>query len=78
MKRAGRYFDKAEFAADWPVQFLILVTGILLSILEGSLGLWPIFSWCNATPDVDFPELDGSALHQIYPFLLCVHHRHCL
>ena len=61
MKRAGRYFDKAEFAADWPVQFLILVTGILLSILEGSLGLWPIFH--GATPLLTLIFLSWMVLH---------------
>tara|TARA_B100001057_G_scaffold55236_1_gene49091 strand:- start:119 stop:658 length:540 start_codon:yes stop_codon:yes gene_type:complete len=41
--KTGRYFARAEFAIDWPVQFLVGVVGVLLVFFEGSLGLWSLF-----------------------------------
>ena len=43
MTRAARYFARAEFAIDWPIQFLVGVTGVLLTFFEGSLALWSLF-----------------------------------
>jgi rod shape-determining protein MreD len=46
--RVTRYFARAEFAIDWPIQFLVGVTGVLLTFFEGSLALWSLFY--GATP----------------------------
>jgi len=74
VSRVRHYFENAEFAADWPVQFLIIVVGVLLAILEGSLALWSVFF--GATPLVTLIFLYWITLHHakfvtiLTPFLI--------
>jgi cell shape-determining protein MreD len=69
-----RYFEKAEFAVDWPIQFLIIVTGVFLAVFEGSLSLWSVFY--GATPLLSLIFLYWVTLHHekfvtvLTPFLI--------
>ncbi|MDB2324725.1 hypothetical protein N9W44_04100 [Alphaproteobacteria bacterium] len=56
-----RYFKRADFSIDWPVQFLIGVTGVLLALFEGSLALWSVFY--GATPLLTLIFLFWLMLH---------------
>lgn len=61
MIKSGRYFSRAEFAFDWPVQFLVGVIGVFLIFFEGSLGLWSLFY--GATPLLSLVFLYWMMLH---------------
>ena len=61
MIKTGRYFARAEFAIDWPVQFLVGVIGVFLAFFEGSLGLWSFFY--GATPLLSLAFLYWMMLH---------------
>ena len=61
MIKTGRYFSKAEFAIDWPVQFLVGAIGVFLAFFEGSLGLWSFFY--GATPLLSLVFLYWMMLH---------------
>ena len=49
----GRFFQRAELDPKWPICFLIIVIGMILSIFEGSLGLWSALY--GSTPLLDLP-----------------------
>jgi len=72
--KSGRYFAKAEFAIDWPVQFLVGAVGVLLVFFEGSLGLWSLFY--GSTPLLLLVFLYWMMLHYekfvsvLLPFLI--------
>ena len=70
MIKSGRYFAKAEFAIDWPVQFLVGVVGVLLVFFEGSLSLWSLFY--GSTPLLLLVFLYWMMLHyeKFVPILL--------
>lgn len=61
MTRRGRFFQKAELDSDWPFQFLVVVVGMLLAMIEGGLALWPVFY--GATPMLSLIFLFWVALH---------------
>ena len=48
MIRRGRFFQRAELESDWPFQFLVVIVGMVLAMVEGGLALWPVFY--GATP----------------------------
>ena len=57
----GRFFQRAELDPKWPICFLIIVIGIILSIFEGSLGLWSALY--GSTPMLSLIFLYWVALH---------------
>lgn len=61
MSKTGRYFERAEFGSDLPIQFLIVAVGLIIVIFEGSLGLWSYFY--GATPMLSLIFLYWIGLH---------------
>jgi len=61
MIRRGRFFQKAELESDWPFQFLAVIFGMVLAMVEGGLALWPVFY--GATPMLSLIFLYWIALH---------------
>ena len=61
MSRQGRFFQKAELDSDWPFQFLVVIVGMVLAMVEGGLALWPVFY--GATPMLSLIFLYWIALH---------------
>jgi len=61
MIRRGRFFQKAELESDWSFQFLVVIFGMVLAIIEGGLALWPVFY--GATPMLSLIFLYWIALH---------------
>ena len=61
MIRSGRFFQQAELESDWPFQFLVIIVGMLLAMVEGGLALWPVFY--GATPMLSLIFLYWIALH---------------
>ena len=61
MSRRGRFFQKAELDSDWPFQFLVVIVGMVLAMVEGGLALWPVFY--GATPMLSLIFLYWIALH---------------
>lgn len=57
----GRFFQRAELDPKWPICFLIIVIGIILSIFEGSLGLSSALY--GSTPMLSLIFLYWVALH---------------
>ena len=57
----GRFFQRAELDPKWPICFLIIVIGIILSIFEGGLGLWSALY--GSTPMLSLIFLYWVALH---------------
>ena len=61
MSRQVRFFQKAELDSDWPFQFLVVIVGMVLAMVEGGLALWPVFY--GATPMLSLIFLYWIALH---------------
>lgn len=61
MNKRGRFFEKAELDSNWPFQFLVVVFGAVLAMIEGGLALWPVFY--GATPLLSLIFLYWIALH---------------
>ena len=61
MNKRGRFFEKAELDSNWPFQFLVVVFGAILAMVEGGLALWPVFY--GATPLLSLIFLYWIALH---------------
>ncbi|MEC8643478.1 MAG: rod shape-determining protein MreD [Pseudomonadota bacterium] len=62
MSRRGRFFQKAQLESDWPFQFLVVIVGMVLAMVEGGLALWSVFY--GATPMLSLIFLYWIALHQ--------------
>jgi rod shape-determining protein MreD len=68
MTPRGRFFQQAELESHWPFQFLVVAVGILITMFEGGLALWPTFY--GATPMLSLIFLYWVALHhERYVFL---------
>ncbi|MEC7211581.1 MAG: rod shape-determining protein MreD [Pseudomonadota bacterium] len=61
MSRHGRFFQKAQLESDWPFQFLVVIVGMVLAMVEGGLALWSVFY--GATPMLSLIFLYWIALH---------------
>ncbi|MGB1176374.1 MAG: rod shape-determining protein MreD [Candidatus Puniceispirillaceae bacterium] len=61
MSRRGRFFQRAELESSWPFQFLVVIGGMVLAMIEGGLALWPVFY--GATPLLSLIFLYWIALH---------------
>ena len=61
MSRRGRFFQRAQLESDWPFQFLVIICGMVLAMVEGGLALWSVFY--GATPLLSLIFLYWIALH---------------